>query len=69
MKGGPPAHLLSGDFLANTAWLALAAITHNLMRALGTPASTFHARATTATIRGQLINVPIRIARGSRPPD
>ncbi|MFI9042706.1 IS1380 family transposase, partial [Streptomyces sp. NPDC053726] len=66
MKGGPPAHLPSGDFQANAAWLALAAITHNLMRALGALASTFHARATTATIRGQLIDVPARIARGAR---
>jgi hypothetical protein len=32
--------------------ITLAAITHNLMRALGTLASAFHARATTATIRG-----------------
>ena len=65
-KSGPLAHLPSGDFQANAAWLALAAITHNLMRALGTLASTFHARATTATIRGHLINVPARIARGAR---
>ena len=65
-KSGPLAHLPSGDFQANAAWLALAAITHNLMRALGTLASTFHAKATTATIRGQLIDVPARIARGAR---
>lgn len=65
-KSGPLAHLPSGGFQANAAWLALAAITHNLMRALGTLASTFHAKATTATIRGQLINIPARIARGAR---
>jgi hypothetical protein len=66
MKSGPPAHLPSGDFQANAAWLALAAITHNLMHALGTLASAFHAKATTSTLRDQLIAVPARIARGAR---
>jgi hypothetical protein len=66
VKSGPLAHLPSGDFQANAAWLALAAITHNLMRALGTLASAFHARATTSTLRDQLICVPARIARGAR---
>jgi len=65
-KNGPLAHLPSGDFHAIAAWLALAAITHNLMRALGTLASTFHSKATTGTIRAQLITVPARIARGAR---
>lgn len=65
-KSGPLAHLPSGDFQANAAWLALAAITHNLMRALGTLASAFHARATTGTIRSQLVAVPARIARSAR---
>jgi len=32
----------------------------------GTLASTFHAKATTATIRAQLIAVPWRIARSAR---
>ena len=38
----------------------------NLTRAAGTLASTFHARATTGTIRAQLITVPGRIARSAR---
>jgi hypothetical protein len=66
MKAGPLAHLPSGDFQANAAWLALAAITHNLMRALGTLTSTFHAKATTGTLRDQLIRVPARIASRAR---
>jgi hypothetical protein len=66
MKSGPLAHLPSGDFQANAAWLALAAITHNLMRAMGTLASTFHTKATTGTLRDQLITVPARIVRGAR---
>jgi len=60
------AHLPSGAFHANAAWVVLWAITHNLTRAAGTLASTFHARATTATIRAHLINVPARLARGAR---
>ena len=60
------AHLPSGVFTANAAWTVLWAISHNLTRAAGTLAGAFHARATTATIRAHLINVPARIARSAR---
>jgi len=60
------AHLPSGVFTANAAWAVLWAISHNLTRAVGTLASSFHARATTTTIRAHLINVPARIARSAR---
>jgi Transposase DDE domain group 1 len=60
------AHLPSGAFNANAAWAVLWGIAHNLTRATGALASTFHARATTATIRAHLINVPARIARSAR---
>lgn len=63
---GALAHLPSGVFTANAAWAVLWAIAHNLTRAAGTLAGTFHARATTATIRAHLINVPARVARGAR---
>jgi len=66
LKAGPLAHLPSGQMNANAAWLALAAIAFNLTRAAGTLASKFHAKATTATIRTQLIAVPARIARSAR---
>lgn len=66
LKAGPLAHLPSGKFAANSAWLVLAAIAFNLTRAAGALASVFHARATTATIRAQLIAVPARIARSAR---
>jgi DDE family transposase len=66
LKSGPLAHLPSGQFAANGAWLVLAAIAFNLTRAAGALASTFHARATTATIRAQLINVPARPVRSAR---
>ena len=38
LVSGPVAHLPSGHFPANAAWLALAAICHNLTRAAGSPA-------------------------------
>lgn len=38
---GPLAHLPSGSFAANAAWLTCAAITHNLLRATGTLTSAF----------------------------
>jgi hypothetical protein len=65
-KGGALAHLPSSDSSANAAWLVLAAIAFNLTRAAGTIASVFHAKATTATIRQQLIVVPGRLARSAR---
>jgi hypothetical protein len=60
------AHLPSGSFTANSAWAVLWAIAHNLTRAVGVLAGTFHARATTATIRAHLITVPARLARSAR---
>lgn len=66
LKNGPLAHLPSGQFWANSAWLVCAAMAFNLTRATGAIAGTFHSRATTATIRAQLINVPARIARSAR---
>jgi len=66
LKAGPLAHMPSGQINANGAWTVLAAIAFNLTRAAGTLASRFHAKATTATIRVQLITVPARIARSAR---
>jgi len=66
LKSGAFAHLPSGQFASNAAWLVMAAIAFNLTRAAGTIASVFHAKATTATIRRQLIAVPGRLARSAR---
>ena len=66
LASGPVAHLPSGRFPANAAWLALAAICHNLTRAAGCLAGAFFAKARGATIRGQLIAVAARIARHGR---
>ena len=65
LKNGPLAHLPSGMFAANAAWLVCAAIAHNLTRAAGALAVGRHARTRTATIRAQLINIPARIARSA----
>ena len=66
LKNGPLAHLPSGKFAANAAWLALAGVAPNLTRAAGVLASAFHATARPATIRDQLINLPARIATSAR---
>lgn len=66
LKNSALAHLPSGKFNANAAWLVAAAIAFNLTRALGVTAGGRLARATTATIRARLINIPARIARSAR---
>jgi Transposase DDE domain group 1 len=63
---GPLAHLPSGSFPANAAWLALAAISHNLLRAAASLAGLAYARARGATIRRDLIDVAARTARHGR---
>jgi hypothetical protein len=63
---GPLAHLPSGSFPANAAWLALAAISCNLLRAAGSLASLACAKARGATLRRDLINVAARTARHGR---
>jgi hypothetical protein len=66
LNDGPLAHLPSGKFNANAAWLAIAAIAHNLLRAAGTLAGRRHARARAATIRRDLVAVAGRTARHGR---
>jgi Transposase DDE domain group 1 len=66
LSSGPLAHAPSGRFAANAAWLALAAIAHNLTRTAGVLASARHARARGTTIRRDLIDVAARIARHGR---
>ncbi len=66
LKGSALAHLPSGSFTANSAWLVLASIAFNLTRAAGTLAGGRTARATTATIRRRIITIPARIATSAR---
>jgi Transposase DDE domain group 1 len=63
---GPLAHLPSGHFAANAAWLVIAAMAFNLVRAAGALASLPLARARAATIRSALIGVAARTARHGR---
>jgi hypothetical protein len=65
-KASALAHLPSGKFNANAAWLTLWAMAYNLLRAAGSLTSAFHAKATTATLRAHLVHVPARIARSAR---
>jgi len=66
ITSGPLAHLPSGVFAANAAWLAIAAMAHNLVRAAGALASLPLAKARAATIRRDLIAVAARTARHGR---
>ncbi len=66
ITSGPLAHLPSGFFPANAAWLACAAIAHNLLRAAGALASLAYARARGATIRRDLLDVAARTPRHGR---
>jgi hypothetical protein len=66
LKRSALAHLPSGVFTANAAWLVLAVIAFNLTRATATLAEPKLAKATTATIRRKLITVPARVATSAR---
>src|SRR6266704_2953537 len=66
VTSGPLAHLPSGHSAANAAWLSIAAMAHNLVRAAGSLASLPYAKARAATIRRDLIAVAARTARHGR---
>jgi hypothetical protein len=66
LKGSALAHLPSAVFTANAAWLVLAVMAFNLTRTAGTLSGPELAKATTATIRRKLINVPARVATSAR---
>jgi hypothetical protein len=63
---GPLAHLPSGHFNANAAWLVIAAMAQNLLRTAGVLAGLPHAKARAATIRRDLISIAARTARHGR---
>ena len=64
LKDGPLAHLPSGKYAANAAWVALAVIAFNIARAAAVAADLTKARW--ATLRRKLINVPARVAATGR---
>jgi hypothetical protein len=63
LKGNALAHLPSGRFTANAAWLAFATICFNLMRAVATSSGMVKARWSSVTSR--LIRIPARIAHSA----
>jgi hypothetical protein len=65
---GPLAHIPSGRFGANSAWILCAAIAHNLLRAAGVLAGDRHARARGSTLRRRIVNIPARLARPQHRP-
>ena len=65
---GPLAHMPSGRFGANSAWILCAVIAHNLLRAVGVLAGGTHAVARGATLRRKIVNIPARLARPQRRP-
>ncbi|WP_344382963.1 IS1380 family transposase, partial [Georgenia ruanii] len=64
LKDGPLAHLPSGKYAANAAWVAIAAIAFNIARAAAVAADMATARW--ATLRRRIINIPARIASTGR---
>ena len=66
LKNSALAHLPSGRFGANAAWLVCAVMAFNLTRAAATLAGPALAKARSGTIRRTLISVPARIASSAR---
>lgn len=65
---GPLAHMPSGHFGANSAWVLCAAIAHNLLRGAGVLAGGGHAVARGATLRRKIVTIPGRLVRPQRRP-
>jgi Transposase DDE domain group 1 len=66
LKASALAHLPSGKFCANAAWLVCAVIAFNLTRAASCLGGPRLSKATTSTIRRALICVPARVAFSAR---
>ncbi len=66
LKASALAHLPSGKFAANAAWLVLAVMAFNLARTAGVIAGTGLAKVTTAAIRRTIVTVAARITRSAR---
>jgi len=64
LKDGPLAHLPSGKYAANAAWVTCATIGFNLARAAAVAADL--AKIRWASLRSKIINVPARIAATGR---
>ncbi len=64
LKDGPLAHLPSGKYAANAAWVSLAVIAFNIARAAAVAADLANARW--ATLRRKIIKIPGRTASTAR---
>lgn len=66
LKSAGLAHLPSGKFTANAAWLALAVMAHNLGRAVGHLAGPELDTATAASLRRKIFTMPGRLVHSGR---
>ena len=66
LKSAGLAHLPSGKFMANAAWLALAVMAHNLGRAVGRLAGGDLERATSGTLQRAIFTAPGRMVSSGR---
>jgi hypothetical protein len=66
LKSAGLAHLPSGRFAANAAWLALTVMAHNLGRAVGHLAGPDLDKATAATLRRKVTTMPGRLVHTGR---
>ena len=66
LKAGGLAHVPSGSFTANAAWLALAVLAHNLGRWTLKAAGPDWERATVATLQTKLVAMPARLVHTGR---
>lgn len=66
LKHAALAHMPSGVFTANAAWLVCAVMTFNLTRAAGVLAGDKFTKATTGTLRRKLVSVAARISSSAR---
>jgi hypothetical protein len=66
LKNSALAHLPSGRFSANAAWLVCAVMAFNLTRAAAALTGSALATATTSTVRRRLVSIPARLANSAR---
>src|SRR3954449_3548850 len=66
LKSAELAHLPSGRFMANAAWLALTVMTHNLARIVGRLAGPDLEKTTVATLQHRIFTVPGRLVHSGR---
>jgi hypothetical protein len=66
LKSAGLAHLPSGNFVANAAWLSLTVMAHNLGRAVGILAGDDLERAIAQTLRRKVFTMPGRLVHSGR---